>query len=177
MKYSDNIPFNVRIRVYDTDILRFIYPEWDALNKKEKYFLLDNTGPEVFERIETHNTTCIDLHKYLSKNIDPNQSVDESADLMAFGDDDSVFDSSHTELNNQLGTVEIVDTTYDENVPKTIFSGFIDSTEMANEDLREAGIIGSGGRLWNHVQISPEIDKTTSETVVVDIDISFSDNQ
>lgn len=165
---------NIEIGIYDVAVLRYLYPEWDSLNKHQKLTLIKSTGPPTLRKIQIHNVTCVDLHKYLAKNIDPERNVDESGDRIAFGDDDSSFNSSDTSLNSKVGDVGVSDTSYDAASQETTFTAFVDSSELNGETLSEIGLIGTEGNLWNHADISPNVNKTNSETVVADIFISFT---
>lgn len=166
---------NVRLRVYDVDVLRYLYPEWDALQKEEKLKLTKNTGPEAIKRVEVHNATTTPLHKELARCIDPSSSVDGSADQIAFGDDDSSFSSSDTSLNNRVGAVGISNSSIDLSVPDVLFESFVDSTELNGETLSEIALESTTSDIWNHADISPNISKSSSETVIAEITISFSD--
>lgn len=166
--------YNVSIRVHDVDVLRYLYPEWDALEKEEKLQLVKSTGKTSLRRIQVHNKTTDALHKYLAKNINPEKSDSDDGNKMHFGDDDSSFNSSDTALNNKVGESGLTDTTYDSSAKETTFTTFLDSTELNGETLKEIGLVSGNGNLWNHAAISPTIDKTNTETVVADIAISFS---
>lgn len=165
---------DIQLSVHDVDVLRYLYPEWDCLNKKQKLKLIKNTSSSVLRKIQIHNATCVDLHKYLAKNIDPEKNANESGDKIAFGDDDSSISSSDTSLNNKVGDVGISDTSYDSSSQETTFTTFVDSSELNGETLSEIGLIGTDSNLWNHADIDPDISKSNSETVVADIFISFT---
>lgn len=165
---------NVQLRVYNVNVLRYLYPEWDALRKKEKLQLIRNTGPEAIQRVQTHNVTCVNFHTYLARNINPELNASQSGEIMAFGSDDTSFSSSDESLNNKVGEISISDTQYDEASAESSFTGFVDSTEFNGSTLAEIGLYSDAGDLWNHAGISPNISKTSSETVVADIFITFS---
>lgn len=166
---------NVRLSVFDVDVLRFIYPEWDALEKKEKLKLIKYISPEALRRVETHNVTCVGLHEGLAKSVDPETNYSDEANKFVFGDDDSSFSSSDTSLNNKVGEVGISDTSLDLSSEEVTYTTFVDSTELNGNTLSEIGIETSDGNLWNHADISPNISKTSSETVVAEIFLTFSD--
>lgn len=165
---------NVDIQVLDVDVLRYLYPEWDSLRKNEKLKLARNVNMEVKRRVQVHNVTTIDLHNYLAYNINPDSSRNENGANIVFGNDNSSFSSSDTSLNNTVGQSDVSNATTDESVGHTIFTTFVDSTELNNNTLREVGLESNEGSLWNHAEITPEIDKSSSETMVVDITLSFS---
>lgn len=164
---------NVTISVFNVHVLRYVYPEWDALDKAEKYVLIRNHAPEY--QIATSNVTCVGMHRWLARAINPEISVNDGANAILLGDDNSSFSSSDTELNNQTGSVDVSDSTYDDSVPESIFTAFVDSTEQNGITLRETGIESETGRLMNHAEISPAVDKNSDKTVIVEITIQFSD--
>lgn len=165
---------NVQLKVYDTDVLRFIYPEWDTLDKNQKLQLVQNTGIEAAKKIKEHNVTCIDLFNYLAKNVNPDRNADAAGEKIAFGTDDSSFSSSDQSLNNNVGEITLSGADTDASTHETTFTAFMDSTELNGYTLKELGLIGSDGGLWNHAAISPTVDKTNSETVVAEVFITFS---
>lgn len=164
---------NVKVKIYDTDVLRYLYPEWDTLEKEEKFKLIQNTGKEALRKIKIHNVTCVGLHEYLTTCIDPEQDHTADGDEIAFGTDNSSFSSSDTSLNNEVGRVDVSDSS-ESSSTEIAFSSFVDSTELNGNTLAELGLYSNDGNLWNHAEISPTVDKTTSETIVAEIYIAFS---
>lgn len=168
---------NVYLMAWDTDLLRHKYPEWDALTKREKLRLLRTKRPRPQERRATHNVTCIEMHQFLAQAVDPEHDTTDNAARLALGDDDSgtnPFQSSDTSLNNEVGRVDLTDAVYDATNGEVLLSTFIDSGELNGETLAECGIVSEAGRLFNHAGVSPNVAKTNSKTVVIDVILGFS---
>lgn len=163
---------NVFVGVFDTDILRFIYPEWDALNRDERYQLLQNHVPD--REIEESNVTCTELHKWLAQVINPEININDEVSELYLGDGGTTTDSNNTSLNNKVAEIDVSDASYDELDEETLFSVFVDSTEANDTTLNELALVSENGRFLNHAPIEPDVTKTNSKTLIVEVVLGFS---
>lgn len=163
---------NVSINVFDTDLLRLRYPEWDALDRDEKFMLLKSHLPS--SDIRSANVTCTELHQWLAQEINPEIDIDDEVSDVALGTGGTTTSSSDTSLNNKAGEVPVSDAEYVASDHESHFSFFVDSTVLNGETLNELGLISNKGRFLNHAAIDPNVDKTSSKTLVIEVFIQFA---
>jgi hypothetical protein len=170
---------NVFIDTYEPVLLRYHYPEWPALSDDEKHRLLEvpvNDGKATREEREqreasdaklrsqsTHNVATDGLFAGLIDGLDPNTEGDDPIQALAVGDDSSDFNQGDTSLNNLLGDIPVTNVIPEPDDGEIRGSFFIGTNAFENQILRELGLRSLSGRLQNHAQIEPEIDKQRGE--------------
>jgi len=169
-------------KIYNTEVLRSAFDDWDEKTKEEKLKLTRDIEPE---RMETsYNVTTDRLHQYFVDNLDPDNSntvANLSVSHLALGTDDTTPVTSNTDLNNRK--YEEVVTDVADNGKNLLASTFLDSTEGNGNDFNEIGLYtGDPANLTdnnvfmiNHSTFAP-VTKDNSKTVTFDVTLSFSDN-
>lgn len=170
---------NVHAEVYDTDVLRYLFPEWDALSKKQKLAYLRAEMASPASESHDSNVTCVGLHEYLPAVLNPEVDPDPvGVSHLAVGNDDTTAPAAaNTQLNNEVGRPRTTDALHS---GKSVdFEVFIDSGELNGYTLSELGLYtgpttDTNALLLNHSLVSPTIDKTNSKTVIFTVTLSFS---
>ena len=161
---------NVHVSVYDTAVLTFLFPEWPALDPREKLATIRAYTPPPTTAGRDGNSTTTALHRHITAAIDPEQETTDYVSRLAVGTDGaSGSDYRNTELNNEVGRTDITDTVYDDTDPILQTTTFADSTQFNDETIDEIGIISEDGDLWNHAVLGTPIEKTNAKTFVVDV--------
>lgn len=163
---------NVFVGVFDSDILRYYYPEWDALTKTERYTLLRNHVPWQFRADQ--NVTCVEMHRWLAQEINPEINIEDEVATLFLGDGGTTTSSSDTALNNKVGDIDITDSEYDRSNEESHFNTFIDSTELNGNTLNELALVSDDDRFLNHAGIDPAVDKTNTKTLIIEVILGFT---
>jgi hypothetical protein len=168
---------NVTVEVYDPAVLTYLFPEWPALTKREKLAYIRRAVPPARERAREHNVTCVGLHEFLPKVLDPDQTDELDVSHLGLGDDDASFAAGDTALNTEQGRVVVTEAAV--SGTQIDYEVFVDSSELNGVTLRELGLFtgpasDSAALLLNHAAVSPTVDKTNSKTVVFTVSLSFS---
>lgn len=168
---------NVYVSTYDPAVLTYLWPEWPALDSKEKLGLLRAYSPGPREEARQHNQTTRAFHQFLTRTIDPEQSPgrDGVAYLLAGRGGAGGTSSYDDSMNLPIGSpVEVTDTVYTATSAEVQVTTFVDSTQLNGYTIDEVGIQSEQGDLWNHAVLASVVDKTAAKTMVVDVFFAFS---
>lgn len=177
---KSGITGRIDVYTYDEQRLRNEIDNWDELDDAEKIQATRRVEPDDFQM--SFNTTVDDLHEYFVDNLDPDNTGSEanvSIQQLGLGNDDSAPATSDTDLTSRQYS-EAVDDVVD-NGASILASTFLDSGEANGFTIKEVGLysgdpanLGSSDVfLFNHSTIA-DINKTNSETVVIDVTLTFS---
>lgn len=166
---------NVRVERYDIGALREEISKWDQLTTDAKVRVLEAV-PAV-EAGESSNVTCVALHEYYPDVLTVSSAEDAMLDPVAeigFGDDDSSFLTSDTELNNEVGSrTRITDAT--PTGTSVQFDEYLSSNEQNGNTLRELGVFSEGGDLYQHAPFPDPVEKTSNDALIISISLSHGD--
>lgn len=146
---------------------------WDTLSDSEKMDAVSKLDPDTTRT--DYNTTVEGMHIYFARNLNPNDSIDESVTHLAIGNDDSVTPTaSDSSLNNEVFRKGV--TQYNQTGNSLEASTFIDTNEANGNTFKEIGLFAGpnlGDRLWNH-SIIASIVKDNSRTITLDVTLTFT---
>lgn len=167
---------NVRIEQYDIAAIRAGYPGWDDLPKRVRHVWVKRcTEPVHVGRVS--NVTCVALHEYVTRAMTFAErdagSLDPPREL-AWGDDDTSFATTDTELNNEVGERTPIT---DPSATDTTFNidEYLSSNEQNGNTLREVGIFSESGDLWQHSATDQVYNKDNTFALVINISIPIGD--
>ena len=166
---------NVRVTKYDMTAVRERVPEWDRLSRAERVTALKACEPQHTGR--SSNVTCNALHEYLAfvLTLDPDQGDDIDAPAeIAFGDDDTAFDETDTQLNSEVGN-RISITTRDVTANEFTVDELLGENEQNGNTLRELGIFSDSGELYQHAPTDQVYEKDSSFSLLISIQIPIND--
>jgi len=169
---------NVRVREYPVHVLRFLNPEWDAYTKRQKLRLLNAADAEsIVREIRTRNATTVGMHETIPELLSPEDTSSQDANHIAIGDSDPSTSSSDTSLDNEVGRFRY--TNASTNGADLVVEVFIDSTELNGNTIAECGVFtgeasDSNAAMLNHADISPNVSKTSSKVVTVEVTLTWT---
>lgn len=168
---------NVRVARYDANRIREHIPAWDGLSKPAQQRQLHRTAVEPSSVTETSNVTCVGLHEYLAEvltlGIDEGDALDPPAQI-GFGNDDSSFSPNDADLNNEVGS-RIAVTSPAATGTQFSVDELLSTSEQNGNTLRELGLFGADGTLYQHAPTDQVYEKDSTFALVISITIPISD--
>lgn len=167
---------NIRISAVDVAVLRAIEPCWDALPDSAKARTVEDAAATGIGQSEaTHNTTCIELDEYRVQNLDPAQSRNFNADVLALGTNDDPVGHGDRELRNEHVRTDLTESVANGNSLDLRF--FLAQSEGNGADgsavtLTELGVY-AGPHFLNH-SVFASVDKSDQKAVTFTVTLTFN---
>lgn len=164
----------VTIDVHDPAICRYRVPWWDALEDDEKLQEADHI-PAV-QRVESPNTTCVELHEWIVDALDATGAAPSTVDFLAVGRSDADPAESDRSLNDQVDRVDVTsfeDRGTELDVRTFLGEGDANVDTGAGEEIREVGLF-AGQYFLNHSLLTNPIAKDTTKTATVTVTLIFT---
>lgn len=167
---------NVRVRVYDVAVLRWIEPCYDALPPRAQLQVMRDAADALVHETTSHNTVCVELDELRADDLDQTTVTDpDTADEIAVGDDSTAPAYSNRSLNNEVERVDIAE--YEQDGTTLILNASL-GTEQANDatnEIAEIGAVSEQGRLLNHALIN-SFEKTNNRSATLEIQLQFDNS-
>jgi len=183
---DDNISVSgtVKASLYDIDDIHKCISNWDTLSESEKIKQLKKDSITEFNSLITSNITTVELHKYLSRNLNQNlNNPEDNLEVTHFGIGDDASSgtvSSDNNLNNLLLSKTISDSLSENGILKII--GLIGASELNDETINEIGVatadlstLGTSVEniLLNHATFT-DIQKDSTSAITFTIELEFT---
>lgn len=174
----------VKASLYDIDDIHKCISNWDMLSENEKIKRLKTDSITEFDSLITSNTTTVELHKYLSRNLNENlNNPEDNLEVTHFGignDASSGTVSSDKNLNNLLLSKTISDSLSENGILK--ITGLVGASELNGYTINEIGVATGDLStlstsvekiLLNHSTFT-DIQKDSTNAITFTIELEFT---
>lgn len=167
---------NVRVRVYDVALLRWLEPCYDALPERAQLQAMHEADGARIHETTSHNTVCVELDELRADDLDQTTVTEpDTADEIAIGDDGTTPAYSNRSLNNEIARSDIAE--YEQDGTTLILNASL-GTEQANDaanEITEIGAVSENDRLLNHALIN-SFEKTNNRSATLEVQLQFDNS-